>query len=137
MSRAIAMLILMSLGGPSIAHDEKAAATLTLTEGDAAAGVGFAWHKATLSYMGKTYRVDVQGLGVREVGVRRADAVGAVYRLKTVEQLNGSYAAEVPGGTDGVIAIKNTSGVVIEMKSMTPGASLKATSQSVRLRVAR
>ena len=69
--------------------------------------------------------------------MRRADAVGAVYRLKTVEQLNGSYAAEVPGGTDGVIAIKNTGGVVIEMRSMTPGASLKATSQSVRLRVAR
>jgi hypothetical protein len=137
MSRAIAMLILMSLGGPSIAHDEKAAATLTLTEGDVGARVGFAWHNATLSYMGKTYRVDVQGLSVHEVGVRRADAVGGVYLLKTVEQLNGSYAVEVPSGTGGITAIKNRNGVVIELKSMTPGASLKAAPQGVRLSVSR
>jgi hypothetical protein len=137
MSRAIAMLILMSLGGPSIAHDEKAAATLTLTDGDVTAGVGFTWHKATLSYLGKTYRIDVQGLSVREVGVRRAHAVGGVYGLKTVEQLNGSYAAEALSGADGVTAITNTNGVVIEMKSMTPGASLKAASRGVQLSVSR
>jgi hypothetical protein len=137
MSRAIAMLILMSLGGPSIAHDEKAAATLTLTDGNVAVGVGFVWHKATLSYMGKTYRVDVQGLSVGEVGVRRADAVGGVYLLKTVDQLNGSYAAEVPSGTAGITAIKNTNGVVIELRSMTPGASLKAAPRGVRLSVSR
>jgi hypothetical protein len=135
MSRAIAMLILMSLSGPPIAHDKKAAATLTLTEGDVAAGVGFVWHKATLSYMGKTYRVDVQDLSVREVGVRRADAVGGVYRLKTVAQLNGRYAAEVPSRTDGVTTIKNTNGVVIEMKSMTPAASLKSAAGGIKLRV--
>jgi hypothetical protein len=93
------MPILMSLGGPSIAHEEEAAA-LTLTEGDVAAGMGAVWHKATLGS-------------------------------------NGRYAAEAPGAAGGVTAIKNANGAVIEMKSMTPSASLKTASGGVRLGVSR
>jgi hypothetical protein len=42
-----------------------------------------------------------------------------------------------PSGTAGITAIKNTNGVVIEPKSMTPGASLKAAAQGARLSVSR
>jgi len=64
MSRALAMLILLSLVGPAaVAQDKKADANLTLSQGNVAVGVGYSWGKGTLSYQGKTYPVKVHGGG--------------------------------------------------------------------------
>jgi hypothetical protein len=40
---------------------EKPDATLSLTEGSVAVGIGFSWGKGTLSYKGKTFPVNVEG----------------------------------------------------------------------------
>jgi hypothetical protein len=136
----IAVSALMSfVGGVAVAQEKKADATLKLSQGNVAAGIGFSWGKGTLSYQGKTYPVKVQGLSVGEVGVKRAEAAGSVYNLKKLEDFDGNYTAAgagatVAGGAD-VSAMKNQNGVVIEMKSTTQGASLKLAAEGVKLSV--
>ena len=127
--------------GLSLAADpkKKADATLKLTEGSVAVGIGWSWGKGTLSYKGKSYPVKVEGLTVGEVGVKRANAVGSVYDLKNLADFDGTYVAggagATIGGGAGITAMKNQNGVTIEMKSTTQGASLKLAAEGLKLSV--
>jgi hypothetical protein len=127
------------LVGLALAQAKKPDASLTLTEGSVAVGLGFSWGKGTLAYQGKNYPVKVQGLSVGEVGVTRATGVGAVYNLKKIDDFDGNYVAAgaeatVAGGA-GVTAMKNQNGVVIELKSTTQGANLKLAAEGLKLSV--
>jgi len=52
-SRLIAVAGLLSmLGGIAVAQDRKPDATLKLSEGSVAAGIGFSWGEGTLTYQG-------------------------------------------------------------------------------------
>ncbi len=64
------------LTGLALAQAKKPDATLTLTEGSVAVGIGYSWGKGTLSYQGKTYPVKVEGLSVGEVGIQTRDRDG-------------------------------------------------------------
>lgn len=125
--------------GLAVAQAKKPDATLKLSEGTVAVGIGFSWGKGTLAFKGKNYPVKVQGLSVGEVGVNRATAVGSVYNLKNLADFDGNYVAggaeaTVAGGA-GVTAMKNQNGVVIELKSTTQGASLKLAAEGLKLSV--
>ena len=144
MRRAISRLVavgglLAILGGVAVAQDKKPDATLKLSEGSVAAGIGFSWGKGTLTYQGKTHSVKVQGLSVGEVGVTRAEATGEVFNLKKLEDFNGNYTAAGAGGTvgggAGVTAMRNQNGVVIELKSTTQGANVKLAASGISLSV--
>ena len=127
--------------GLSLAADTKRKpdATLKLTEGSVAVGIGWSWGKGTLSFKGKSYPVKVEGLTVGEVGVKRASAVGNVYDLKNLADFDGTYVAggagATIGGGAGITAMKNQNGVTIEMKSTTQGASLKLAAEGLKLSV--
>ena len=90
--------LVAALAGLAVA--QKADATLTLSDGSVALGIGFSWGKGTLSYGGKTYPVKVEGLSVGEVGVTRATAKGEVSNLAKLEDFSGNYVA-VGGRRDG------------------------------------
>jgi hypothetical protein len=127
------------LVGLALAQAKKPDATVTLSEGTVALGIGFSWGKGTLAYQGKDYPVKVVGLSVGEVGVDRATAVGNVYNLKKLADFDGNYvaggaAATIAGGA-GITAMKNQNGVVIELKSTTQGASLKLAAEGLKLSV--
>ena len=129
------------LVGLALAQAKKPDATLTLSEGTVAVGIGFSWGKGTLDYKGKKYPVKVEGLSVGEVGVNRATAVGNVYKLTKLADFDGNYVAAgaeatIAGGA-GVTAMKNQNGVVIELKSTTQGASLKLAAEGLKLSVAK
>ena len=131
---------LMSLlVGLALAQAKKPDATLTLSEGTVAVGIGFSWGKGTLTYQGKTYPVKVEGLSVGEVGVNRATALGSVYNLTKLADFDGNYVAggaeATIGGGAGITAMKNQNGVVIELKSTTQGASLKLAAEGLKLSV--
>ena len=64
------------LVGLVLAQAKKPDATLTLTEGSVAVGIGYSWGKGTLDYQGKKHPVKVEGLSVGEVGVTRATGLG-------------------------------------------------------------
>lgn len=127
------------LAAPAVADDKKVDAVLKLTEGSVAAGIGWSWGHGTLTYMGKSYRVKVEGLTVGEVGMTNAKAKGNVYNLKKLEDFNGVYAAGGAGATAGkgrgAGALTNASGVSILLTSITKGASLKIAAEGLKLEI--
>jgi hypothetical protein len=142
MRRALIMLVAVGslvalVGGLAGAQSKQPDATLDMSEGSVAVGIGFSWGKGTLTYKGKKYPVKVEGLSVGEVGVSRATAVGKVYDLKKIEDFSGNYAAggaaATVGGGAGVSIMKNQNGVTIEVTSTTQGASLKLAASGLKL----
>ena len=130
--------LVAALAGVSSAQAKKA--TLTLSDGSVAAGIGFSWGKGTLAYAGKTYPIKVEGLSVGEVGVTRATAKGTVSNLTKLDDFSGNYVAVGGGATAAggaeVALMKNQNGVVIELQSTTQGASLKLGAEGLRLTLA-
>ena len=130
--------LVAALAGVSSAQAKKA--TLTLSDGSVAAGIGFSWGKGTLAYAGKTYPVQVEGLSVGEIGITRATASGTVSNLTKLVDFSGNYVAVSGGATAaggaGVAVMQNQNGVVIELQSTTQGASLKLAAEGLRLTVA-
>jgi len=127
------------LGAPAFAADKAPDATISLSEGSVAAGIGWSWGRGDLSYQGKTYRVKIDGLSVAEVGVTKAEASGNVYNLKSLDDLNGVYAAAGAEGTAGkgvgYSSLRNAKGVVIDLKSETKGANLKIAASGLKITV--
>ncbi len=138
----VAVVSVVSLfAGIGLAQSKKKTpdATLKLTEGTVAVGIGFSWGKGTLSYKGKSYPVKIDGLSVGEVGVNRASATGNVYNLKSLADFDGNYVAggaeATVGGGAGITTMKNQNGVAIDLKSTTQGASLKLAAEGLKLSV--
>lgn len=136
----VLLLAIAALLAPRLSAEDKAPdATIRLSEGSVAAGIGWNWGKGTLTYMGKTYPVKISGLSVAEVGVTKAEATGNVYNLKGLEDFDGVYAAAGTEGTAGkgagVSSLRNTKGVVINLKSETKGANIKIAAEGLKLTV--
>jgi hypothetical protein len=136
----VVLLAIAALLAPVASADDKAPdATIRLSEGSVAAGIGWNWGKGTLTYMGKTYPVKISGLTVAEVGITKAEASGTVYNLKSLEDFDGVYAAAGAEGTAGkgagVSSLRNTKGVVINLKSETKGANIKVAAEGLKLTV--
>jgi hypothetical protein len=112
-------------------------ATLTLSDGSVAAGIGFSWGRGTLTYAGKTYPVKVEGLSVGELGVIRGTARGKVSNLERLEDFSGNYLAvgaeATAAGGAGVTVMRNQNGVVVELTSTTQGASILLGAKGIRL----
>ena len=127
------------LAAPLLADDKAPDATIRLEEGTVAVGIGWSWGHGTLSYKGQSYKVKIEGASVAEVGVTKAVASGSVYNLKSIDDFNGVYAAAAAGGTAGtgagVSSLRNTKGVVINLKSETKGASIKIAAEGLKLTV--
>jgi len=136
---AILATLAFSMGATAVAEDKTPDATIRLTEGSVAVGIGWNWGRGELSYGGKTYHVKVDGLSVAEVGVTKAEASGTVYNLKNVEDLSGVYAAAGAEGTAGkgmgYSSLRNSKGVVINLKSETKGANIKIAASGLKLTV--
>ena len=136
----VLLFAIVALLAPLASAEDKAPdATLRLSEGSVAAGIGWNWGKGTLSYMGKTYHFKVSGVTVAEVGITRAEASGSVYNLKSVDDFNGVYAAAGAEGTAGkgagVSSLRNSKGVVINLKSETKGANIKIAAEGLKLEI--
>jgi len=131
----LAMVLVLS-GLALAAEDKKPDATLKLSEGQVALGIGWSWGKGVLTYKGKDYPFKVEGLSVGDVGVTKADAVGKVYNLKKMSDFNGTYTSAAAqgtlGGGAGASAMKNQNGVVIELTSTTQGVNVKLAGEGVK-----
>ena len=139
----IMMLALGLATGSALAAKEKPAgkpdATLELSGGSVALGVGFSWGKGTLTYKGKEYQVKVDGLSLGKVGITGASASGKVYNLKKLKDFDGNYTAGGVGATlaggRGKIALKNQNDVEILMVSTTRGVDITAAGAGVKMRI--
>jgi hypothetical protein len=133
---ALVLIIALSVSSLVFAQEEKPDATLKLSEGQVAVGIGWSWGKGTLTYHRKHYRFKVDGLSVVDVGITKASAVGKVYHLKKLSDFNGTYAAAAAegtiGGGAGASTMKNENGVVIQLISTTQGVNFKLAGEGVK-----
>ena len=132
----LVLVITLSLFGSVFAQEEKPDATLTLSKGQVAVGIGWSWGDGVLTFKGKKYPFKVGGLSVVDVGITKANAVGKVYHLTKLSDFNGTYtgaAAEgTVGGGAGISTMKNQNGVVIELQSTTQGVNFKLAGEGVK-----
>lgn len=135
----IAALGLASAGANAEEAKEKPDATLHLESKSVAVGVGFSWGDGTLKYKGETYKVEVDGLTVGQVGATTVNATGEVFHLKKLADFDGTYAAisggATVGGGGGALAMKNQNGVVIQITGTSQGLNLTAGVSGVKLAI--
>src|SRR2546430_8181677 len=90
---AILSLVIAAMTGFTQAakHHSGPDATLRLSGGGFALGIGVNWGSGTLTYKGKNYPVKVKGLSVGRVGVTSSSGYGEVFNLKHLQDFIGHY----------------------------------------------
>ena len=115
-------------GFTEAAKQERPDATLQLSGGSVAAGIGFSWGKGTLTYKGKDYPISVNGLSLGKVGITGASASGEVYNLKKLKNFDGNYTAAGAGmtvvGGRSAVTMSNQNGVRVRLISSTRGVDV-------------
>jgi hypothetical protein len=95
-------------------------ATVKLSGGVLAAGIGYKWGHGTLNYQGQDFKFCIHGLSVGDVGVANLAAQGAVFNLKLLEDFSGEYFALSTGVAIGrgesAAILKNKRGVMMELE---------------------
>lgn len=132
----LVLVVCFLLSGPAFSQD-KPDATVKLSQGQVAVGIGYSWGKGILNFQGKEYPFKIRGLSVVDVGISRADAKGDVFKLKKLKDFNGTYTtlsaeATVAGGK-GTITMKNQNGVIIKLVATTQGINFKLALEGVKL----
>jgi hypothetical protein len=102
--------------------------TITFTGGAVAIGVGFQWGGRTLTFQGRQYPFQLNGLSVVDVGVSRITGSGTVRNLRNVADFSGNYVAATAGATvaggGSVTTLRNQNGVVIDGVTTAQGVRL-------------
>jgi len=125
-------------------HESKPDATLRLSGGSFALGIGFRWGSGTLTYKGKDYPVKVNGLSVGKVGMTGVSANGEVFNLKHLQDFNGHYNVGAEGTRGVTIAkgkastlLSNQAGVIVRLSATQTGVDVNATGGGVEMQIQR
>jgi hypothetical protein len=109
--------------------------TIKITQ--AAVGLGYSWGKGTLNCNGKAYNFKVSGLNLIALGVTSINATGEVYNLTKLNDFPGKYFGVEAGATlvkgSAGLLLKNSSGVVLNLKSHQKGVELKLGDQGLSI----
>lgn len=133
----VLMLVIgLVMCGLAFAKEEKKPdATLKLSEGQVAVGIGWSWGKGSLSFKGKEYPFKVKGLSIGDIGLSEAKAEGRVFNLKKLEDFSGTYGSAAAEGTmvkgAGAVVMKNEKGVEVQLLPKTEGVNLKLAAEGV------
>jgi len=143
---AILLLVIAVMTGftQAASHHSGPDATLRLSGGSFALGIGFRWGSGTLSYKGKDYPVKVNGLSIGKVGMTGVSAVGEVFNLKHLQDFNGHYNVGAEG-TRGITIAKgkagtlmtNQAGVIVRLAATQTGLDVNATGGGVDMQIQR
>ena len=127
---AILVLVIAAMTGFTQAakHHSGPDATLRLSGGGFALGIGVNWGSGTLTYKGKDYPVSVNGVSLGKVGITGSSASGEVYHLKKLQDFDGHYNAGGTGvtlvGGRNAVAMTNQNGVKVLLASTTRGVDV-------------
>src|SRR5262245_34209877 len=139
---ALGLVVAATLSLPlstALAKAKAPDATLQLSSGSVAAGIGFSWGGGTLTYRGRRYPVSVDGLSVGSVGISRATASGTVTNLKKLEDFNGTYTAVGAGATVaggvGISTMENQNGVRVTLRATSRGIKFTLGAAGVTMRI--
>ncbi len=144
---AVLLLVIVGMTGftQAASHEHSGPdATLRLSGGSFALGIGFRWGSGTLTYKGKQYPVKVNGLSIGKVGVTGVSAIGEVFNLKHLQDFNGHYNVGAEG-TRGITIAKgkagtlmsNQAGVIVRLSTTQKGVNVNATGGGVDMQIQR
>ena len=141
---AILSLVVAVMTGftQAASHHSAPDATLRLSGGSFALGIGFRWGSGTLTYKGKDYPVKVNGLSIGKVGMTGVSAYGEVFNLKHLQDFNGHYNVGGAGtrgvtlgsGKSGTI-MTNQAGVIVRVSATQQGVAVNATGGGVDMQL--
>jgi hypothetical protein len=83
----------------------------------------------TLQFQGRIYRFSIAGLGIGGFGISKITAIGNVYNLTDPRffpgaYVRGRYGYAVGEASAGKLWLKNSNGVVLELKAQREGLAL-------------
>jgi hypothetical protein len=92
----------------------------------------------TLHYHGRDYPFTVGGLGIGGIGVTKLEATGTVYNMNDRALFPGVYSQLRRGITvgdqgNGVLSLKNSSGVVLKLRGASKGLGLSLGADAVTI----
>ena len=114
-------------------------ATIELSGGAVAAGIGYQWGHGDVVYQGQKHRFSLSGLSIVDVGASSYTASGLVYNLHNIEDVNGHYAAAgagltVAGGGEAEY-LRNEKGVVIKLLAASQGLRFNLSANGVKVQL--
>jgi hypothetical protein len=139
LSLVLAMTTAFTQAAKQAASEGSPDATIQLSSGSFAAGIGFNWGSGTLTYKGKDYPISVKGMSLGKVGLSKATARGNVYNLKHLRDFDGNYTSAGAGmtlaGGRNAVAMKNQNGVKVAVYSTTRGLDVTVGGAGVEMRL--
>jgi hypothetical protein len=125
----VGLSLLMGLTGLAVGEDLKKSGTVRIEQVQIAFIGSGNLGGGTLKFGGKSYNFSVGGLGIGGFGISKMVATGNVYNLTDVAQFPGSYVQGRYGmaigeASTGKLWLKNSRGVVIELKADREGLAL-------------
>jgi hypothetical protein len=112
-------------------------ATVELSGGAVAAGIGFQWGHGDVVYEGQKHRFSVSGLSIIDVGASSYTASGLVYNLHNLADLNGNYVQASAGmtvaGGGSADYLRNEKGVVIKLLETQKGLRFNLSASGMKV----
>jgi hypothetical protein len=118
-------------------HKPRHVGEVTIKTKRVSVGIGFTWGEGTLRFRGKDYNFKVNGLNMIGLGFATMIARGEVYNLESLADFPGKYygvegGATLVEGSAGLV-IKNSQGVVMNLKAEQKGVDLRLGDQGLSI----
>src|SRR5215475_10054349 len=114
-------------------------ATLDVSAGSVAVGIGVLWGHGNLTYNGAKHVFRISGVSLVDIGVAHLDAKGDVYNLSKLDDFNGIYTSVATGvtiaGGGSAAVLRNDHGVVIKLVSKNSGLRLNLSAEKISLKL--
>ena len=136
---AAAIALASCLAAPIAIAQPAPDATIRFHGGSVAFIAGVHWGGGDLYYHGKRIPLRVRGLQLGSIGGSSFEAVGQVYHLNRLSDIEGTYGAGVASATAGmgagVVDMTNGNGVEIKADSRHEGLQLTLAASGVDIRI--
>ena len=133
------LLLVLNLTAAFAKAESPADATIKISGGAAALGIGVSWGKGTLTYKGHDYPISVSGLSLGKVGFTSASAGGEVYHLKNLTDFDGNYTGVGAGitlaGGRHAVTVKNQHGVRVRLITTSKGIDVTIAAGGVDMKL--
>jgi len=124
---------------PTTSPTDAPDATVDISGGTFAAGIGFVWGHGELIYRGTKHPFKLSGVSIADVGASHITASGVVYNLKNISDFNGNYATVSAGitvaGGGSAVVLRNEHGVVIKLLATAEGLRFNLSADGVNIKL--
>jgi hypothetical protein len=126
--------------GPPGGDLSKYDATVKMTGGLVAVGMGYGWGHGTISYQGTDQTFCVHGLSLGEVAAASLKAEGLVFNLNSLKDFSGRYFAISAGVAlvhgESAAMLKNERGVTMQLETQVRGLRFNIATSGLRIALA-